>query len=140
MPTYPTRNGDREHRVVWIEANGPIPVGHHVHHRNGNITDNRLENLELLSAADHIRHHHIGKPYSTATRKKMSQTRRKRLAVLQLEGCAGAAQPGRKQSNQQVKHRMESMANFFASGSVFGRMSANERSERARQAAHARWG
>lgn len=57
MPAYPKRDGDREHRVVWEEAHGPIPKGYHVHHRNGDITDNRLENLELMSAGDHTRHH-----------------------------------------------------------------------------------
>jgi hypothetical protein len=29
----------------------------HVHHINGNRTDNRLENLELLSASEHHRLH-----------------------------------------------------------------------------------
>lgn len=30
----------------------------HVHHKNGDITDNRKENLEILSVGDHNRHHH----------------------------------------------------------------------------------
>jgi len=50
-----------EHRVVWEDANGPIPPGHHVHHRNGNKLDNRLENLELLTHGDHIRLHLQGR-------------------------------------------------------------------------------
>lgn len=33
-----------------------------VHHKNGNIHDNRLENLEVLTRAEHKRHHDgIGK-------------------------------------------------------------------------------
>lgn len=34
----------------------------HVHHRNGNYTDQRLENLVVVSAADHARIHHPANP------------------------------------------------------------------------------
>ena len=51
------RRKQRLHRLVWEAAHGPIPPGHHVHHVNGVKTDNRLENLELLRHADHIRGH-----------------------------------------------------------------------------------
>ena len=50
-------NGRAVHREVWSECKGPIPKGYIVHHKNGDKTDNRLENLELMSAADHCRHH-----------------------------------------------------------------------------------
>jgi hypothetical protein len=46
-----------EHRKVWEDANGPIPTGLIVHHRNGDGFDNRLDNLELLTRADHARVH-----------------------------------------------------------------------------------
>ena len=42
---------------VWEDANEPILSGMVIHHRNGDPTDGRLENLELMSAADHRRHH-----------------------------------------------------------------------------------
>lgn len=38
---------------VWINANGPIPTGMTVHHKNEDSTDDRLENLELLSNEAH---------------------------------------------------------------------------------------
>lgn len=47
-----------EHRWVWEQANGPIPQGYEIHHRNEDRTDNRLENLELVTLAEHRRRHH----------------------------------------------------------------------------------
>lgn len=45
------------HRRVWEEANGPIPEGHVIHHRNGDRLDNRLENLECILRAAHPSRH-----------------------------------------------------------------------------------
>src|SRR3990167_9816931 len=50
---YFSRGTKRLHRVIWSDANGPIPSGYHVHHSNGNPLDNRLENLELLQSKAH---------------------------------------------------------------------------------------
>ena len=48
---------DYEHRRVWIEANGEIPAGMKVHHINGNSSDNRLENLQLVTTSEHTTLH-----------------------------------------------------------------------------------
>jgi len=45
------------HQEVWKHHFGPIPKGYHVHHRNEDLTDNRPENLELVSAERHLRDH-----------------------------------------------------------------------------------
>jgi hypothetical protein len=47
----------REHRVIWERANGPIPKGMILHHKNGNKLDNRLENLELTTRGIHPQIH-----------------------------------------------------------------------------------
>lgn len=52
-----TKRYRMEHVVVWEAANGPVPPGHQVHHRNEDKLDNRLENLELVDALTHKRLH-----------------------------------------------------------------------------------
>ena len=58
----PVRRCQFEHRRVWEDANGPIPDGHVIHHVNEDGADNRIENLQLMRAGDHVSHHHLGKP------------------------------------------------------------------------------
>jgi hypothetical protein len=53
------KNWAFEHRLVWEQANGPLPEGAFIHHLNGAKSDNRLENLHLvLSNSEHHREHH----------------------------------------------------------------------------------
>ena len=51
---YVSRGGKRLHRDVWAGAFGPIPKGCHIHHRDGNTINNRLENLECIPASQHL--------------------------------------------------------------------------------------
>ena len=44
------------HRVVWIDANGPIPDDLQINHRNRIRRDNRLSNLEVVTARENIGH------------------------------------------------------------------------------------
>lgn len=43
------------HHLIWIEAGNEIPAGHALVFRNGDKTDIRLDNLELISRADLMR-------------------------------------------------------------------------------------
>jgi uncharacterized CHY-type Zn-finger protein len=43
----------RMHIVVWESCNGKVPKGFHIHHRDGNKSNNDLSNLELISAREH---------------------------------------------------------------------------------------
>ena len=59
---YFQRDGVRLHRVVWQSFNGrEIPDGWHVHHADHDRSNNQPDNLRLITAAEHMRHHHEGK-------------------------------------------------------------------------------
>ena len=51
-----------EHRVVWEQAHGPIPDGLIIDHINGVGTDNRIENLRLVTTSGNAKN---AKLYST---------------------------------------------------------------------------
>lgn len=54
------------HIYLWEKHYGHVPKGYHVHHRNDKRTDNRIQNLTLMSAEDHIKYHTSGRPSETS--------------------------------------------------------------------------
>jgi len=54
---YFQNKGRRLHRVVWRQYRGKIPKGHHVHHVDGDPSNNRMGNLKLVTPAEHRRIH-----------------------------------------------------------------------------------
>ncbi len=54
------RNGKdiREHRHLMEQYLGrKLSKGEHVHHKNGDKLDNRIENLEIMGISEHNNHH-----------------------------------------------------------------------------------
>lgn len=45
------------HRYLWAKANGPIPDGFVIHHRDKNSSNNSLTNLECINTAAHGKIH-----------------------------------------------------------------------------------
>lgn len=60
---YGAGGDDRErgvawlHREVWRDHHGEIPEGHVVHHIDGDPSNNDIDNLELLTYAEHAERH-----------------------------------------------------------------------------------
>lgn len=48
----------RAHVWVWKHHHNLVPKGWHVHHRDGDKSNNAIENLTIMSVANHMKHHH----------------------------------------------------------------------------------
>ena len=63
------------HRIIMEEHIGrKLSRYEVVHHINGNIHDNRLENLRMMSLSEHSKMHRIGSTKSDEAKKKLSIT------------------------------------------------------------------
>ena len=67
-----------QHRVVWERHNGPIPAGYHIHHRDGVRTNNRIGNLQLLPASEHMRLHALARIDAIRERARITANKLKR--------------------------------------------------------------
>jgi hypothetical protein len=93
LPTYDhiSINGKSYllHRWLWEKYNGPIPSGYIVHHINGDINDNRLENLLCVSPKQHAELHKNmksnGNAYYSYNCKKWVENNREKWNEYQAE-------------------------------------------------------
>jgi hypothetical protein len=58
----------RLHQGIWKGENGPIPEGHHVHHKDENPLNNDPSNLVCLTGEEHHAHHLAERDYRTPER------------------------------------------------------------------------
>ena len=69
-----------EHIVVYEKATGiEIPQNCCVHHLNGIKNDNRIENLCMMTSSAHTIYHHTGRKRSEKTKKRISESKRKKI-------------------------------------------------------------
>jgi len=58
LRSHKKRNGETYlHRVIWSDHFGKIKDGHHIHHIDGNIKNNEINNLESVTCSEHNRNH-----------------------------------------------------------------------------------
>lgn len=76
---YFQRKGKRLHRAVWEYHNGRIPKGYHIHHKDGDRTNNDIENLALILPKEHLSGH-----MSTPERVKQSK---KTIEIARAAAC-----------------------------------------------------
>lgn len=72
---YFQHNGKRLHRTVWEHYNGKIPKGFHVHHKDGNASNNKIGNLLLLSSFEHLSTHASTEEAKERSRKHLDEVR-----------------------------------------------------------------
>ena len=53
-------NGKMWHRLIWEEFYGPLPKDTHIHHIDGNPSNNCIWNLEPMPASEHLKMHNGG--------------------------------------------------------------------------------
>src|SRR5215831_17499593 len=58
LSNYFSRQGVYLHRIIYEQHHGPIPANHHIHHIDGNTTNNAIENLLCVPAEDHLTTYH----------------------------------------------------------------------------------
>ena len=89
------------HRYMWLMERGPSPEGYHVHHVDGDYSNNTIDNLALLSAGEHESLH--GENVSDdvkAMRKKVLEENRDKAAEWHH------SEEGRKWHSQNAKKQM----------------------------------
>lgn len=84
VPEHPRADSSgyvMEHIYIWERISGSaVPKGCCVHHLNGNKSDNRPENLCLMTTGAHTAYHHTGTKRTAETCQKISDERKRHLA------------------------------------------------------------
>lgn len=77
------------HRLIWWAAGRTVPSGYVLHHKNEDKRDNRLENLEAITRAEHNRLHNQDKETDPKTGRFVG----KKASGAMLDGVAWRQMP-----------------------------------------------
>jgi hypothetical protein len=96
------------HRARWEHYRGPIPEGFDVHHKDGDGTNNKLANLELVERREHARQHTLAR-IARGELKPPSDLARARAAAWHAspEGLAWHSINGKRAWKNRVWHPLE---------------------------------
>jgi hypothetical protein len=96
------------HRARWEYYRGPIPAGFAVHHKDGDGTNNKLSNLELIERREHSRQHTLAR-IARGELKPPTALAHKRAAEWHAseEGLAWHSKNGKQAWKNRVWHKLE---------------------------------
>ena len=66
-------------RWVWINYHAAIPQGMDIHHKDGDKSNNEIDNLEMLNRSDHLKRHWANGTFDVEQRRKQLGEARKWL-------------------------------------------------------------
>lgn len=95
----------RIHRYVWEHYNGEIPEGYHIHHKDGDKSNNSIENLVLWTPQKHAAFH--GNEYAKNNYDKMIENLNENARPKAAEWHR--SEEGRKWHSQHAKKVNESL-------------------------------
>ena len=70
------KRSKRLHVYLWEKYNGEIPEGYHVHHADGDKSNNDISNLVLMSQSEHMKHHNNTDEMKAMFRKTLAKNAR----------------------------------------------------------------
>ena len=71
----------KEHRIIWEMLKGKIPKNLTIDHINEKRSDNRIENLQLITLEDNIKRSHVSKGYSYKPKNSKNRPYEARLTI-----------------------------------------------------------
>ena len=95
----------RLHRYIWERVYGPIPPGYDIHHKDFNKANNELNNLAMLTEAEHHRVH------EEALTEEQKQSRKERFR----KNVSEAAKRWHKSSDGREWHKIHAQDSILLS-------------------------
>lgn len=74
------------HKLVWLAFNGKVPEGYEINHINEDKTDNRLENLNLLTHKENLNWGTCNERISINKKGKLNTKKSKHVLQFTLDG------------------------------------------------------
>lgn len=100
-------------RLVWLVFNGEKPKGYVVHHKDHNKLNDKLDNLVLMTIAEHASHHHTGMKMP-----KVTQEYRNKISKV-MKGHEGAMKGSKTYNNGEIIKHFYSDEEAISQGYIY---------------------